>query len=133
MKKRKKELSLTALLLVGVAISIASIILFSFIFSVAASVTADPGSIIGLFSLLSLLLAGIGSGFIISKLFGNGSALPAFLSSVITAFLMCIIGLAIKGGAIHLSVLLNYLAYLGSVAVISLISTRKRSKKMKFK
>ena len=131
-KHSKKELSLPLLLLIGSLISAALVICTSLVFTLVASLSKDPGGLIGIFSLLSLLLAGAGSGFTVSKLFRDGGALIAFLSAVITALIMSVIGLIVKGGAVPISVFLNYLAYLGISALFAFLATKFTRKKRKF-
>lgn len=133
MKTRRKELPLPTLLLIGTGISLAAVVFVSFIFSIIASLTSDPANMIGIFSLLSLIIAGAASGFLTSKLFGSGGAVIAFLSSVIAAALLCIIGLTVKGGSIGISVILNYLAYIGATALLAFIATKKRTRRTNFR
>ena len=132
-KHSKKELSLPLLLLIGALISVAAVICVSLVFTLIASLTKDPGELIGIFSLVSLLLAGAVSGFAISKLFRDGGSLIAFLSAVIAALVMSLSGLIIKGGAVPISVFLNYLAYLGIAALFAFLATKTVKKKSKFR
>ena len=133
MKKHKKELSLPLLLLINTGVCVAAVILSSLVFTFIASLTKDPGALVGIFALTSLLFAGAVSGFSICKALGNGGALIAYLSVIITALFMSAVGLIVKGGSINVSVFLNYLAYIGIGALFAFIATRKRTKKKHFK
>lgn len=134
MKKRnKKELSLPILMLIGAALSVLLVIASSFVFTLIASLTKDPGALIGMFSLASLIFAGALSGFIITKLFRDGGSLIALLSAVFAALIMSVIGLIAKKGTVPLSVFLNYLAYVGVAALFAFLAGKKRKKKVKFR
>lgn len=131
MKRRKrKEFGLTALMLLGAAFALAVIIAVSFILSVISSMTKNPTSLVGAFSLLSLILSGAISGFVTSKVNGEGGVIVAVLSSVISAFTVLAIGLIWKGGAIKLSVPLNLLVFI-AVSVIASLLGKKQPKRKK--
>ena len=130
-KHMNKDLSLARRLAIGTLISALSIVVTCLAFTVISSLTKDPTSLIGIFSLTTLLLGGALSGFIISRMRCGGS-LTAIGSSGIIALLMLMIGFIIKGGMLSLSIFLNYLAYLGATALFSSkflkIGKRKRRK-----
>ena len=129
MKKRKrKELGLGALLVIGTVASVGAVFVMAFILALISSMTKDPTSLTGAFSLLALLLAGAVSGFIISRVNGEGGKLIGILSSVIATVVMMIVGLIRKGGFLPLGALLNLLAFL-AVGVISSILGKKRARK----
>ena len=132
-KHTKKELSLPLLLLIGTAASILSVVLVSFVFALISSMTKNPTALTGIFSLVSLLFAGALSGFVISKVIRDGGSLIAVLSAVIAALLMSVIGLIVKGGAVPISVFLNYLAYLGTAALASFLATKTIKKRARFR
>ena len=128
-KHKRKEFGLTALMLLGAAFAIAVIVVVSFILSVISSLTKDPTSLIGAFSLLSLILSGAISGFVTSKVNGDGGVLVAVLSSVISAFTILAIGLIWKGGAIKLSVPLNLIVFIAVSVIASLLAKKITRKK----
>ena len=65
-KHKRKEFGLTTLTLLGAAFALVVMLAVSFILSVISSMTKDPTSFIGAFSLLALILSGVISGFVTS-------------------------------------------------------------------
>ena len=123
MKKTiKAELGTLPKLLIGAIAAAASIVVVSFILSLISSLTKNPTALTGVFSLLSLIIAGALFGFISSKLNGDGGIAIIFVSSVITALIMSAIGLIWCGGKVHFGVFLNYLAFIGTVALCAVIA-----------
>ena len=129
-KHKRKELGLTALLAIGALASMATVFAMALILALISSLTKDPTSLTGAFSLLALALAGAASGFVISRLNGDGGTLVGILSVVIATALMLIIGLIWKGGLLPLGAFLNMLVFL-AVGVISSLLGKKKSKKRK--
>ena len=127
-KHKRKELGLGALLVIGTVASVGAVFVMAFILALISSMTKDPTSLTGAFSLLALLLAGAVSGFVISRVNGEGGKLIGILSSVIATVVMMIVGLIRKGGFLPLGALLNFLAFL-AVGVISSILGKKRARK----
>jgi len=127
-KHKRKELGLTALLLIGAAASVGAVFVMAFILAFISSMTKDPTSMTGAFSLLALILAGAVSGFVISRVNGDGGALVGILSSVIATGVMIIAGLIWKSGFLPLGALLNLLAFL-AVGILSSLLGKKRSRK----
>lgn len=128
-KHKRKEFGLTTLMLLGAAFALVVMLAVSFILSVISSMTKDPTSFIGAFSLLSLILSGAISGFVTSKVNGDGGVLIAILSSVISAFTILAIGLIWKGGAIKLSVPLNLLVFIAVSLIASLLGKKQPKRK----
>ena len=130
MKKRKrKELSLTVLMLLGAGFALISIVMIAFVLAVIAYFTKDPTSLTGVFSLVALLLAGGVSGFITSKANGEGGALVGILSSVISASLVLAIGLICKSGKLTLGVFLNVIAFICISALFSILGKKRAKRK----
>ena len=127
-KHKRKELGLGALLAIGVTTSVGAVFAMAFILAFISSLTKDPTSLTGAFSLLALILAGAVSGFVISRANGDGGALVGILSSVIATGVMIIAGLIWKSGFLPLGALLNLLAFL-AVGILSSLLGKKRSRK----
>ena len=127
-KHKRKELGLGALLAIGVTTSVGAVFVVAFILAFISSLTKDPTSLTGAFSLLALILAGAVSGFVISRVNGDGGALVGILSSVIATGVMIIAGLIWKSGFLPLGALLNLLAFL-AVGILSSLLGKKRSRK----
>jgi putative membrane protein (TIGR04086 family) len=133
MRKRKsKELGLVALIMIGTAVGLGTIIATAFILALISSLTKDPTSLTSWLSLASLLISGAVSGFIISRANGEGGALVGISASVISAALLIIIGLIMSAGRLRLGVFINVIAYL-SVAVFGSILGKKRIKRRRRK
>lgn len=130
MKKRsKREFGLTAMLLMGAAFAIAVLLGVSFILAVAANMMKDPTSLIGAFSLASLLITGIVSGSVTSRVRGDGGVLIGSLSSVIAGAVILIIGLVLTRGALSFGTVINVLAFIGVSVIASVIGKKKTGKK----
>ena len=127
-KHKRKELGLGALLVIGTVASVGAVFVMAFILALISSMTKDPTSLTGAFSLLALLLAGAVSGFVISRVNGEGGKLIGILSSVIATAVMMIVGLIWKGGLLPLGALLNLFAFL-AVGVLASILGKKRARK----
>ena len=127
-KHKRKELGLGALLVIGTVASVGAVFVMAFILALISSMTKDPTSLTGAFSLLALLLAGAVSGFVISRVNGEGGKLIGILSSVIATSVMMIVGLIWKGGLLPLGALLNLFAFL-AVGVLASILGKKRARK----
>ena len=113
MKKRRfKKSGSGGGLLFGALFSLSSLILSLAIFSFILSMLENPITFVGVSSLAALLVSGALSGFVIAKHKGEGGALTAFLSSIITSALIFATGLICSGGKIQLSVLMNILCYI---------------------
>lgn len=128
-KHKRKEFGLTTLMLLGAAFSLAVILVVSFILSIISSMTKDPTSLIGASALISLIISGAISGFVTSKVNGEGGVLISTLSSVITAFTILAIGLIWKGGAIKLNVPLNLLVFIAASVISALLAKKTNRKK----
>ncbi len=129
-KHNKKELNLTTLLLIGAGVAIASVAAVSFALALISSFTKDPTALTGAFSLLALVLAGGISGFVTSRVNGEGGTLVGILSAVISTSVMMVAGLIWKGGFLPLGAILNLLVFL-AVSVISSLLGKKRAKRMR--
>ena len=113
---------------IGTLSSLGAVFVMAFILALISSMTKDPTSLTGAFSLLALLLAGAVSGFVISRVNGEGGKLVGILSSVIATSVMMIVGLIWKGGLLPLGALLNLFAFL-AVGVLASILGKKRARK----
>lgn len=133
MKKHKRiELSPAVLIAIGTISSIASVAVMALILAVISSLTKDPTSLIGAFSLLALVLAGAVSGFLISRLVGDGGSLVSMLSIAIATALMLIVGLIWKGGLLPLGTLLNLLVFLAVGIIASKLGNKRPRKKRRY-
>ena len=127
-RQKRKELSLPILLLIGAGVSLASVLTMTLILAIASYFTKDPTSLVGAFSLLSILLAGAISGFVNARIGGDGGALIGIISASLASLIMLSVGLIWRGGMLPLSALLNLTAFiLTSVGTAILGKKRARS------
>lgn len=127
-KHKRKELGLSALMLLGAAFALAVTLTITLALAIISSMTDDPTALTGAFALLSLLLSGGVSALITSRVNGEGGTLVAILSSVIAASVILVIGLVWKRGALNLGAPLNLFAFIG-VSVMFAILGKKRTKR----
>ena len=133
-KHKRKDLGLPALCALGSLFSLAIITVISFILALASSFTKDPTALTGAFSLLALILSGALSGFITSKVNGDGGGLIGIISSLISTGALLLIGLVWKGGFLPIDAIINALAYLGVSVIFSFLGQKKlkRSRKRRY-
>ena len=127
-KHKRKEFTFPALLSIGVGFALASLLAVTMLLAVISYFTADPTAYTGAFSLLSLVVAGAVSGFVTSRVNGEGGVLIGILSSVIASSTLLIAGLIISGGSCALCVLVNSLAFIG-VSSLAAVLAKKIGKK----
>ena len=126
-RQKRKELSLPILLLIGAGVSLASVPAVSLTLAIASYLTKNPTSLVGAFSLLSLLLAGAISGFANARLGGDGGSLIGIISAIAASLIMLSVGLIWRGGMLPLSALLNLTAFI-LTSVGSAILGKKRAR-----
>ena len=112
---------------------IGAVALCTLIFALISSLTDDPTSFTGIFSLLSLLVAGAVASFVIAKLIRDGGTLIAIISSALTSLILTALGLIISGGAVHFGVFLNYAALIGISAIATLIAKKTNEKRRRYR
>ena len=131
-KHKRKELSLGAMLAIGTVASVVSVGVVAFILAIISSLTKDPTSLTGAFSLLTLVLAGAISGFVISRVMGDGASLVGTLSIAIATVAMLAVGLIWKGGLLPLGALLNLCVFLAVGVIASVLGKQRPRKKRRY-
>ena len=131
-KYSRQELPFPILLLIGVGVTVGSVAVCALIFAIIASLTADPTSLTGAFSLTAILIAGAASAFALTRLIPRGGVAVAIISAAIAAMLMIVTGLIIGGGAVSFGVFLNHLAFLSVSALFALLATKTAGRKRKY-
>ena len=127
-KHKRKELGLSALMLLGAAFALTITVTMAFVLAVVSFMTEDPTALTGAFSLLALLLSGGVSALITSRVNGEGGTLVATLASVIAAAVILTVGLVWRRGALNLGALVNVAAFV-AVSVVAAIIGKKRRKR----
>ena len=110
------------------ALSIFAILAFALIFALVANASKDSTGNLGLFSLLSMLLGAVVSGFSSAKIKKEGavafSALVA-LAVVLIMLLCCVI----FSGKVPVSAFMNYACYIGVATLSALFGAREKHKR----
>lgn len=113
--------------LISFSISVLVIVLLSLLSSLIVSGLEDPGGVIGIFSLGSLLISAVVSGVMSSRIKGDGGLKFATLVALAVVLLMLLINVILCGGKVSGSSFMNYGCYMG-VAVLSAFLGRKRER-----
>ena len=127
-KHKRKELGLTSLILLGAGFALATVTATAFLLALISSFTKNPTALTGILSLIALLLSGAISGYVTSRVNGEGGALIGILSTVVSALLILTVGLIWRGGSLNLGMPLNLLAFIG-ISVLFSILGKKRIKR----
>ena len=128
-KHKRKELGLAPLSLIGTAIALGSISVISLALAMLSALTNNPTALIGAFSLLALLTSGTLSGFITSRISGDGGKLVSTVSSLISAAIMLLIGMIWRGGALPIGSLINVAAFIGVSVVFAILGGKRKRKR----
>ena len=94
-------------------ISTLLIILFSVISAVIAYMLDDPTEHIGLFSLASMILAGVVGGISCARIKGDGGVRFAALVALAIVLLMLLINVILSEGRVSGAAFMNYGCYMG--------------------
>ncbi len=105
--------------------AISMILILSLIFSILATSSENPGEKTDLYALFALVLAGIFSGFINSKVIGHGKTI---LSSAFTALVMLLSGIIVSGGMVAGGAFMNYASFIGTSIVGSYLGKRREKR-----
>ena len=132
MKRKRKDLGLTSLMLLGAGFALMMIVAVSFVFALISSFTKNPTSMTGAVALVALLLAGAISGFTTARANGEGGTLVGILSAIISAGLILVIGLIFGKGKLGINVFINTASYV-AVSVFLSILGKKRIKRRRRK
>ena len=115
MKKRKrKEFGLPMLLGIGTLFSLVTVVFTSLLLAIISYFTKNPTSLVGAFSLASLIIAGCVSAFVTVRVNGDGGVPLGILSAVASSLVILTVGLIITKGSLPFSAILNVLAFLSS-------------------
>lgn len=124
--KRSTNYQTPRTLLFTVLFSAVFTVLVSFIFALAASASEDSTSRLGIYSLLALVVSGVGGGIFTSRLSGFKMAVLTALSIVL---LMLICALIISGGRIPVGAFMNYGCYFGVFAIVGYLARKREGRR----
>ena len=113
-------------------ISTLLIILFSVISAVIAYMLDDPTRLLGLFSLASMLLAGIIGGICCARIKGDGGVRFAALVALAIVLLMLLINVILSEGRVSGAAFMNYGCYMGIYSLSAFLG-KKTDKHRKHK
>lgn len=133
MKRRKNKtegVSGLRALFLGALLSCIVYLSVSLIAGLLTCQAADPTSLTGPVSLASLMISGIISSLLITRLPEGGGILTAVLSALLFVLVLLVIGLAMTGGKLPIRCPINYLCYLAlctlTAYALSKIPERRR-------
>ena len=126
-KKRKIKRTAANALAVGIAVSILAFLLCALIGALICGAFPDPTKNIGAVSFATLVFSGAINGFFTSRYKGEGGVLPAFLSSLIFAIVILLVGLILTAGELPAVVPINLLVHLMASLFFAFLG-RKREK-----
>ena len=129
MKNRKrKDFGLPMLLGIGTLFSLVTVVFTSLLLAIISYFTKNPTSLVGAFSLASLIIAGGVSAFVTARVNGDGGVPLGILSAVASSLVILTVGLIITKGSLPFSAILNVLAFLSSSLLAAAVGGRKRKK-----
>ncbi len=128
-RKRRliKDLSPAVYVLASVVGSYILLAGCAMVLAVVCSLTADPSALTGAASFAALIICAAISGFLISRLRGEGGFLCAMLTAMLFVVVRIVISLFLVGTDI--SDLLDYACYIGISAIFALIGQKKIRRK----
>ena len=125
--KLLKKINPPTYIAIGVAFSYAILALISLFGAFVCNATKDPARIVGMASFITLLLTAAISGYVISKVRGDGGPLLSVLSAAGFVTVRIIISLFLSGT--ELSEILDCCCYLGTGAIFAMLGQKKFKRK----
>ena len=125
--KRINDGGIIKCFLISFCISFLLILLLSLLSALIACSLDDPGKVIGLFSLGTLLISAAISGVLSSRIKGDGGFKFAILVALAVVLIMLLINVIICNGKVSGGSFMNYGCYMG-VAALSAFLGRKRDR-----
>ena len=129
---KRKEFTFPAAILLGAGFALCAVAATAFLLAAVAYFTNDPTAMTGAFSLLSLLIAGAVSGFVTSRVNGEGGSLIGAVSAIVAATLMLAIGLVWERGLLPIGVVLNLIVFIIASSASSLLGKKRKKHKVRF-
>ena len=112
--------------LICFGLSVGIIVAVALLFALLSSILDDPTGNLGLFSLFALLISAAVSGFISSRIKGEGGVRFASLVALATVLIMLLINVITCGGKVNFGAFMNYICYFGVASLTALLG-KKRS------
>ena len=104
----------------------------SFVMAIIASATKNPGGVVGIFALLSMLLSAVAGGIFSAKMNCSATLLQNALVPLALVLIMMLFAVIMGGGKIPGSAFMNYGCYLG-VVMLSAVLGKMQPKRHRHK
>lgn len=124
---KKSNTNAISKLFISAGIAMASLLIFTLIFSAVALLFEDVSSVIPGFAIATIVVSAIVGGAVVTRTFGEGKISLSLLSSLLAALIFMLVGVIIGGGKLPFSVFLNFVIFVGAFT-LSAYLLRKREK-----
>ncbi len=124
-KPKLKEMSAPIRIALGVLIMALTMLILSFIGALIVNSTDNPLGYVSVGALAALLVSGVISAFIVSRLLSGDNSLITLLCSLVFSLILIAIALILSGGGATLRAILSSACYVA----ISLLTSRLAKKK----
>ena len=124
-KRRTQSDGKGKIYLIGVLLSIALLVITSFILAIALASMKDPSSMVGIMSLSGMLISGAVSGFTTCRIKGDGGFGIAVLSALTVTMIIMLLGIILGGGRLSGGTLMNCGCYMGVSSFAGFIGKRR--------
>ena len=114
-------------LFIGAGIAMASLLIFSVIFSAIALLFSDVSAMIPKFAIATVVVSATVGGGVATRTVTDGKISMSVLSSLMASLLFMLIGTIIGGGSLPFSVFLNFVIFVGAFT-LSAYLLRKRER-----
>ena len=110
-------------------LSIGVLLISSVIFAIIANSLDDPTGKLGIFSLLAMLISAAVSGYLCSRIKGEGGVGFAALVALALLLIMLLINVIICSGKISFAAFMNYICYFGVASLSALLGGKGKGHK----
>ena len=128
-KIKKGEGGVILTLVKNIVFSALVLLIISLVTAIISNATEDSTGKLVTASLIALLSSAAISGFLISKLPGNGNLGGAVLSVLMFVLIMMVIGVAVNAGKLSMSAVMNYICYFGVGSAGAFLGKKRTSHK----
>ena len=128
-RKHGENIGSMKLLLLGALGSGILLAIVSFILALICMRMENSSGAANIMPLVALLITGAVSGFVISKIKGEGGVLTGVLSSLFFVLTLLIAALIITGGNVSAKCPLNYICYMGIASLFAFFGKKKNKRR----
>ncbi len=131
---KRSDISSIKRLVLGAAIAVAVLLIFSAVFSGIAMLTKDATAMVAHFAIPVIVTAATVGGAVSSRTVSEGKLSLVALSALLASLIFMLIGAIVGKGHLPLSVFLNFLIFMGTFTLSGyLFKKRKNGARSKFK